>query len=37
VRVDLIVRDVFDARGRDALSRPLPGRSVALQIAVRGD
>ena len=37
LRLDLIVRDVFDARGRDALLRPLPGRSVALQIAVRMD
>jgi outer membrane receptor protein involved in Fe transport len=37
VRVDLSVRDVFDARGRDFLQRPLPGRSVALQLALRTD
>ncbi|MDQ3036794.1 MAG: TonB-dependent receptor, partial [Myxococcota bacterium] len=35
MRIDLIVRDLFDARGRDSLLRPLPGRSVALQVAVR--
>ncbi|AKF05998.1 TonB-dependent receptor plug domain-containing protein [Sandaracinus amylolyticus] len=35
LRADVIVRDVFDARGRDALLRPLPGRSFALQISVR--
>src|SRR5690606_28440048 len=37
LRIDVIVRDVFDARGRDALDQPLPGRSFALQIAVRAD
>jgi outer membrane receptor protein involved in Fe transport len=35
LRVDLSVRDLFDARGRDALLRPLPGRSVAIQLAIR--
>lgn len=35
VRVDVSVRDIFDARGRDALLRPLPGRSVAIQLAIR--
>lgn len=37
VRIDLSVRDIFDARGRDALLRPLPGRSVALQLALRAN
>jgi vitamin B12 transporter len=37
VRLDLIVRDLFDARGRDIIERPLPGRSFALQLAVRTD
>jgi len=37
VRLDLVVRDLFDARGRDFLDRPLPGRSLALQLAVRTD
>jgi iron complex outermembrane receptor protein len=35
LRLDLTVRDVFDARGVDFTGRALPGRSVALQLAVR--
>jgi outer membrane receptor protein involved in Fe transport len=37
LRIDLSVRDIFDARGRDFLQRPLPGRSVALQLSLRTD
>lgn len=34
-RLDVALRDLFDARGRDFAGRPLPGRSLAVQLALR--
>lgn len=36
LRLDLVLRDAFDARGYDVLGLPLPGRSVALELTGTG-
>ncbi|MFO0711512.1 MAG: TonB-dependent receptor [Sandaracinus sp.] len=36
VRLDLVVRDVFDVRGYDVLGLPLPGRSFAAELTIGG-
>ena len=35
LRLDATVRDVFDQRGFDLLGFPLPGRSLAVDLALR--
>ncbi len=37
VRLDVLVRDVLDARGYDVLGLPLPGRSVGVQLTLAAD
>ena len=36
LRLDVILRDAFDARGYDVLGLPLPGRSVAIELTGSG-